>query len=1247
MSAPALPLTDLRSPPHTAEAAATLIDVLDLLMRAIASLKLTVGLFAYGIFVVLVGTLAQTEADIWQVLRDYFHAWIMWVDVNLLFPKSFFPGMPHLPVPPIPLPGGMVVGSLMIVNLLSAHAWRFKVQVRGTRLWIGLSWLILGLGMTTLVILAGHNASGFQAQPPFTWKQMWLGFQGLLAAAWCAATVSYVRYGLLPTGKLPAITWLRALTLSGIFLALLSVAILVGLSLFGGLYVGDEAMRVTWQLLQGGLAGIVLLVGCVLLFQKRSGIVLLHAGVLLLMGNELLVARYAVEWQAFLMEGQTKNYVHDIRTVELALIDRSDQETDEHIVVPRRLLEANYRTNVRLANQDKPPVYIADLQGLLPLNVAVLEYYKNADVRDRGPADKTPATAGIGLAKTIIERPAAKGTDTGGGVDLAAAYVRFADKQSGRDLGTYLLSQDAAERIGVDQNLERFGESVAAGGKTWYAFLRFARHYKPYTIKLLDVRKDDYVASDTPRNYSSDIQLVDKQNGVDKPVHIKMNNPLRYAGETFYQSGYHPPGVAGASEATTLAVVKNTGWMIPYVACMTVVIGMLAHFLITVTRFITRRESEEIAAGDVVLAELGDEQPARGRKGKKVARQERRSWDWASISLSILALGIFVFYVGSAARKPRLKPGEMDIAAFGELPVAHLGRVKPLDTLARNTLRAISNRETIKLEDGKRISATQWLLEVISGSEQASKYPVIRIDSREVQQIFELPERKGFLYAVEELQPHIDRFEQQVEAARKLPPEALSTEQRRVRELDEALKVYITAVQAFSPPHDLPKAPSLEEMKRDSALAQQYIAAFITAMQRSTEQMRAIKAPQAIPIQSADAKSADDVWKAYPEAWARAYVQYQLMGQEPDPATLGFESILAAYRKQDAAAFNTEVARYRAHLVKASPPLWNEAKTQLESYFNHVSPFYVGTVLYVLAFLLALFGWLFRYRPLNWCAFTLIALTFALHTAAIIVRIYLSGRPPITNLYATSVAIGWGCVLLGLLIELVFRNGLGNIMAGVAGFNTLIIAYFLSAGGDTIGVLQAVLDTQFWLATHVTCVIFGYTATLAAGLFGLLYVIFGLSTPLLDRSMRKDLSRIIYGVVCFAILFSFFGTVLGGLWADDSWGRFWGWDPKENGALIIVMWNALVLHARWDRMIGERGLAVLAIGGNIVTSWSWFGVNELGIGLHSYGFTEGVLLALGLFVVSQLALMAVGCLPTRLWWSYRAEGNGEAGLKPV
>ncbi len=142
------------------------------------------------------------------------------------------------------------------------------------------------------------------------------------------------------------------------------------------------------------------------------------------------------------------------------------------------------------------------------------------------------------------------------------------------------------------------------------------------------------------------------------------------------------------------------------------------------------------------------------------------------------------------------------------------------------------------------------------------------------------------------------------------------------------------------------------------------------------------------------------------------------------------------------------------------------------------------------------------------------------------------------------------------------------------------------------------------------------------------YIILGIFTPLLstklggeaavakagDLNLGKALAKMVYAIVCFATLFSFTGTVLGGIWADQSWGRFWGWDPKENGALLIVIWNALILHARWGGLVKERGLMNLAVFGNIVTSFSWFGVNMLGIGLHSY----------------------LGLLPLSVWKSFRA-----------
>jgi ABC-type transport system involved in cytochrome c biogenesis permease subunit len=203
-----------------------------------------------------------------------------------------------------------------------------------------------------------------------------------------------------------------------------------------------------------------------------------------------------------------------------------------------------------------------------------------------------------------------------------------------------------------------------------------------------------------------------------------------------------------------------------------------------------------------------------------------------------------------------------------------------------------------------------------------------------------------------------------------------------------------------------------------------------------------------------------------------------------------------------------------------------------------------------------------------------------------------------------------------------------------------LIFQYLDVGKDTIVVPEAVLDTKFWLGTHVICEVLGYATTFVAGGLGLIYILLGILTPILGEKVGRNmtagqiLAKMIYGTVCFAIFFSFVGTVLGGLWADDSWGRFWGWDPKENGALIIVLWNALVLHALWDGMIKDRGLAVLVLGGNIVTIWSMFGVNFLGVGLHSYGFTNGSVWVLpGLVVAAHLALVALGCIPKRLWMS--------------
>jgi ABC-type transport system involved in cytochrome c biogenesis permease subunit len=291
--------------------------------------------------------------------------------------------------------------------------------------------------------------------------------------------------------------------------------------------------------------------------------------------------------------------------------------------------------------------------------------------------------------------------------------------------------------------------------------------------------------------------------------------------------------------------------------------------------------------------------------------------------------------------------------------------------------------------------------------------------------------------------------------------------------------------------------------------------------------------------------------------------------------------------------------------------------------------------LYAMVFALAIVSWFAWPQTLTRSAFWVLGLAWIATTAGIAARMWLEGRPPVTNLYSSSLFIGWGAVALCLGLEAIYKNAIGSLAAGTLGFATMIIAHQLSLSGDTLEMMRAVLDSNFWLATHVVVVTLGYASTFLAGFLALIYVFRGLFTRTLDKTIADSLARMVYGIVCFATLFSFVGTILGGIWADQSWGRFWGWDPKENGALLIVMWNAIILHARWGGLIKQRGLMCLAIGGNIVTSWSWFGTNMLGIGLHSYGFTDAAFVALAAFVTSQVIAIAIANVPLSKWRSFK------------
>jgi len=1257
-----------------------LLDAVKFVFRPWASLKLSVVLFALAILLIFIGTLAQVTMDMWEVISLYFRAWLSWIDVAVLFPASWFPRMPESAMRTIVgmsflvgglaaaargtmrrnvswgwravlaatsllllleaglvirhggfwFPGGATIGTLLALNLLAAHLVRFTVQARGVRLLLGLLSIAVGAVTTWVVIASGHNPEGLQAVPIFSWTALWL---------WCKLALTGLT--LLNLGML-AVMWARAshriieLVLMSLSAALLTV-LCVWLWLAGdGAYLGDAGMRILWQLIQGGLAAAVMLAACILLFKRRGGIVLIHIGLALLMLGEWFVSWFAVEERLVIREGESTSAAIDIRETELAVIQTDFSPTQEDVLaIPRSVLLHSLASGQPVRDP------------ALPFDVQVTQYLKNSDLQrvqasaGNSASAGNPATAGIGLNWLASEMRPGSGADSRSAVDMASAYVTLLEKGGGKPLGTYLVSQLLPA--------PQFGERISVGGKSYDLALRFKHSYKPYTMHLIDVRKDDYIGTSTPKNYSSDVHLVDAARNVDRKVRIWMNNPLRYAGETFYQSGYNVDPRTGA-ETTTLQVVTNTGWMIPYVACMFVWFGMQSHFSVMLVRFLTRRDEALLGqhGQDVVPASLvSPVKPSESRRSKRrrqqAAEQEPRGKSRAGgVIFPAAVVLIFGGWLANQARPPRAASDEFDFAAFAKLPVVDQGRVKPIDTLARMILGKVSDRDSYRDKSDDKQPAVRWFLDVVANPAAAERHEVFRIQNLEVLQMLGLERRPGFRYSLEELRrdpTKLAEFDKELRATRQVDVAKMDVYQRKLVDLNNRFQAYMRLLNAFQP-WELPPFPSEKDLAadRDTAL-RGWISRVMSGGDQAEREMASMQAPLAVPYLPAPGQPADGraakPWQPYSTAYNRAYLQ-NMLGQPAEQGALAWHAIFDAYGKGDAAAFNREVAAFRQRLAANPPDEYVPRKVELEAYMNSVNPFTFCIGLYWTAFVLAACAWLGWSRPLNRAAFWLLLLAFLVHTAAIVGRMYVSGRPPVTNLYSSAVFIGWAFALSGLVLEAIFRLGVCNVVAAVGGALTLMIAGALGQGADTFTVMQAVLDTQFWLATHVVIIALGYAATFMAGLFGIVYIVMGVFTRSLSQpETRKLLSRMIYGVVCFAALFSFVGTVLGGLWADDSWGRFWGWDPKENGALIIVLWNALILHALWGRIVRERGLAVLAVAGNIVTAWSWFGVNELGVGLHSYGFTEGVLLTLGAFIASQLVIIGAGSLPLTWWGSFR------------
>ena len=580
---------------------------------------------------------------------------------------------------------------------------------------------------------------------------------------------------------------------------------------------------------------------------------------------------------------------------------------------------------------------------------------------------------------------------------------------------------------------------------------------------------------------------------------------------------------------------------------------------------------------------------------------------WAAGAMALLIVG--------TALMPQRPVKGFDLEAFGRLPVLEGGRVKPIDTVARNSLLMIRSQQSFSApvpgggaEKARKepVSASRWLLDVMFRPEIADDQPAFVINDPDVLSLLGLPQSSNRYYPFKTIAPHLDDIQKQAMAAQALDNSQRSNFQRAVMNLAERAWLY-TKLKNTVQLQGAPLAAEIQAAGTPGAAQDQ----------RNLDQMAQFR--PLLPT----AGARPDAWRTVGRGLAGVAA-----GQR-DPILEGWARIGEAWTVQDALAFNSSVSDLARLETAAAPASVHQGAREIV--FNRSQPFTLGIEIYILALLAVFVSWLWKPEILRPASFGFLVCGALVHTAGLVARIVLQGRPPVTNLYSSAIFVGWVGVVLGVVLERIYKRGFGTVVAGAIGVGTLIIAQNLTGEGDTMEMMRAVLDSNFWLATHVITITIGYGATFLAGAIAILWTGLRHLRPSLDKADSKVLVSMAYGVICFALFFSFLGTVLGGIWADQSWGRFWGWDPKENGALLIVLWNAIILHSRWGGYARERGIMAMAIFGNVITSLSWFGVNMLGVGLHSYGFMDKAFWTLFGFIASQLVLIAFALLPAPFW----------------
>ncbi|MBL4848686.1 MAG: cytochrome c biogenesis protein CcsA [Planctomycetes bacterium] len=611
----------------------------------------------------------------------------------------------------------------------------------------------------------------------------------------------------------------------------------------------------------------------------------------------------------------------------------------------------------------------------------------------------------------------------------------------------------------------------------------------------------------------------------------------------------------------------------------------------------------------------------------------------------------------------------------GTIPLQDGGRVKPLSTYAGFQLLKINGKRKIKVKSGETLKPTAWLLDCMFFPGQAETYDCFRIDDTDVlvriglkprAKNNGLTEKRGnysFAYIQGGVTKLFELARVNQQKSKLHGAESLDSLDRQVIELAGKVNQFHSLLQTmhFARAHyHVRDSGSLKLIFKGEG-KEGRLSEILTNADGMFQIFKELRSPDAeakIPKARREAEL-DSIGALFTAAKEGAEGSARLAFFPPsDPKELTWLSVGDLFRarfgaaleggenahaaqvktlalfeeleanKGDSEAFTSALETYHNDVKGQASARGAWWKIPLEVHYYGADWFYRALIVYMLAFFVVAATWFFpKNTRLYWGAWALLGLATILIVVGITERCVIRSRPPVSTLYETILFITATSALVALGIEWINRQRIALSVTPILGAMGMFLAMryeFREAvtAGDTMGSLVAVLDTNFWLATHVTSVTLGYSAGLLAAAIAHLWLITK-AIGVGDRSFHKTIARMAYGVLCFGLLFSVVGTILGGIWANDSWGRFWGWDPKENGALLIVLWEIAILHARMGGYIRDLGLCIATVLGGCVVAFSWWGVNLLNVGLHSYGFTEGAGALLNTFYGAELLFVVV------------------------